>query len=170
MLIEPGKVYTKIIFEEFQDEFMSAFEFYMKGNVDYGEDIVYTVVNVDTSKEFCVIRKKIINSLSYSCKLFEMNKILCDQAIKILREVMNLRELPNARLQRTTWYMNLCSNFTKISSRSSESEETYKVAVEHANELSNIIEEMLSTQLDGTSHENDVQGSVSITDNDSKRV
>ncbi|TXG54145.1 hypothetical protein EZV62_019401 [Acer yangbiense] len=95
MLIEAGKVYIKIIFEEFQDEFMSALEFYMKSTVDDGEDIVYTVVDVDTSKEFRVIWKKINNSLSCSCILFEMNGVLCGNAIKILIEVMNLKELPS---------------------------------------------------------------------------
>ncbi|TXG47764.1 hypothetical protein EZV62_027058 [Acer yangbiense] len=197
MLIEAGKVYTKIIFEEFQDEFMSALEFYIKSTVDDGEDIAYIVFYVDTSKEFPVIRKKIDNSLSCSCRLFEMNGVLCGHAIKILREVMNLKELPSeyilkrwtrkarsesvkdmdgcdiqvdARLQHTTWYRNLCSIFTKIYSRGVESEETYKVAVKRANELSNIIEEMLSSQLYGSSHENDDQGSALITDNDSNRV
>ncbi|KAK2638482.1 hypothetical protein Ddye_026277 [Dipteronia dyeriana] len=172
MLIEAGKVYTKIIFEEFQDEFMSALEFYMKSTVDDEEDIVYTIVDVDTSKEFRVIRKKINNSLSCSYRLFEMNGVLCGHAIKILREVLNLKELPSeyilkrwtrksrsesvkdmdgrdiqvdARLQQTAWYRNLCYIFTKISFRGAESQETYKVTVERANELNNIIEEMLST-------------------------
>ncbi|TXG60911.1 hypothetical protein EZV62_012274 [Acer yangbiense] len=162
-----------------------------------GEDIAYTVADVDTSKEFRVIRKKIDNSLSCSCRLFEMNGVLCGHAIQILREVMNLKELPSeyilkrwtrkarsesvkdmderdiqvdARLQHTTWYRNLCSIFTKISSRGAKSEETYKDAVERANELSNIIEEMLSSQLYGSSHENDDQGSALIIDNDSNRV
>ena len=76
----------------------------------------------------------------------------------------------DARLQHTTWYRNLCSIFTKISSRGAESEETYKIAVERANELNNIIEEMLSSQLYGSSHENDDQRSTLITNNDSNGV
>ncbi|KAK3222721.1 hypothetical protein Dsin_009746 [Dipteronia sinensis] len=76
----------------------------------------------------------------------------------------------DARLQQTTRYRNLCFIFTKLSSMGVESEETYKVAVGRANELSNIIEEMLSSQLFGISYENVDQGSAPITDNDNKRV
>jgi hypothetical protein len=192
MLIEAGNVYTKIIFEEFQNEFVSVLDFFMKSTIDDGEDIVYTVVDLDTSKEFRVKRKKSDNYVTCCCKLFEMNGVLCGHAIKILREVMNLKEIPSeyilkrwtrkarsesvqdmngrdiqvdAKLQQSTWYRSLCSIFTKISSRGAESEETYKVAVEHANNLSNTIEEMLSSQLDGTSHEKDDQGSAPIIDN-----
>nr|XP_011468393.1 PREDICTED: protein FAR1-RELATED SEQUENCE 5-like [Fragaria vesca subsp. vesca] len=190
MLIEAGNVYTKIIFEEFQNEFVSALDFYIKTTVDTREDIVYTVGDLDTSKEFRVIRKKSDNYVSCCCKLFEMNGVLCGHAIKILREVMNVKVIPSeyilnrwtrkarsnsvkdmhgrdiqvdTKLQQTTWYRSLCSIFTKISSWGAESKETYEVAFEHANKLRTTIEEMLSSKRDGTSHEKDDQGSAPIT-------
>ncbi|KAF8395820.1 hypothetical protein HHK36_019774 [Tetracentron sinense] len=104
-----------------------------------------------------------------------MRGILCSHAIKVLKDVMNIMELPNqyilkrwtrkakvecvqdmhgrniqvdARLLQTTWYRLLCSIFTQISFRASESNETYKMVDEKAKELLKVIEDMLNLQID----------------------
>lgn len=53
------------------------------------------------------------------------------------------------KLQRTCRYRALCSTFTRISSRASESEKTYKLANEHAIKLAKLIEDLLNLKMDG---------------------
>ncbi|KAF8389645.1 hypothetical protein HHK36_024164 [Tetracentron sinense] len=113
-----------------------------------------------------------------------------DQKNYILRDVMNIMELPNqyilkrwtrkariecvqdmhgrdiqvdARLQQTTWYRSLCSIFTRISSRASKTEDTYNMADEKAKELLKVIEDMLNLKIHGIVQDNDNHNSPSIT-------
>ncbi|KAF8403312.1 hypothetical protein HHK36_011414 [Tetracentron sinense] len=119
-----------------------------------------------------------------------MRGILCSHAIKVLRDVMNIMELPNqyilkrwtrkpmieceqdmhgrdiqvdARLQQTTWYRSLCSIFTRISFRASETEDTYNMADEKTKELLKVIEDMLNLKFHGMVQDNDNHNSPSIT-------
>ena len=63
---------------------------------------------------------------------------------------MHGREIQaDSKLQQICTYRVLCSTFTKISSRASESEKTHKLANEHEIKLAMLIEDLLSLEIDG---------------------
>ncbi|KAL5857939.1 hypothetical protein ACOSQ3_005397 [Xanthoceras sorbifolium] len=98
--------------------------------------------------------------LSCNCRIFETKGVLYSHIIKVLRDNMNIKEIhdqyllkkwtkqarskcvqdiyrreiqEDPKLQQTSRYWSLCSMFTRISSRVSESENAYNLANEHAN-------------------------------------
>ena len=114
--------------------------------------------------------------------MFEMNKVLCSDAIKVLREIMNIKEITdhyilkrwtkkarsecvrnmhgheiqaNPKLQQTSRYKCLCSIFKRISSRASESEKPYNLASEHASNLARLVEDILHLEINGNEHVKD---------------
>ncbi|KAK2662456.1 hypothetical protein Ddye_001030 [Dipteronia dyeriana] len=134
MLIQAREVFTKAIFLEF---------------------------NMNLNKERHV-KMDTHNTLSYSCRMFEMKGVLCSHVIKILRDALNINEIPtqyilkrwtkqarvecvqdmhrreiqeDPELQQTYQYRPLCSIFTRISSRASESEKTYILVTEQASKI-----------------------------------
>ncbi|KAK1575614.1 hypothetical protein Q3G72_006971 [Acer saccharum] len=122
------------------------------------------------------------NKLSCSCKMFKMKWVLCSHIIKILRDALNIKEIPtqyilkrwakqarvecvqdmhrreiqeNPKLKQTCLYRSLCSIFTKISSKASESEKAYILANEHAINLTKLVEDILHLKMAGDNHEKD---------------
>ncbi|XP_062021084.1 protein FAR1-RELATED SEQUENCE 5-like [Rosa rugosa] len=174
MVIKAGNIYTKAAFEEFQIQYEKALDYNLVGCIQDGDDIVYKVAFNGHPKERCVRVKK-DHSVSCSCRLFEIEGILCRHAIKILTNYMNVKEIPDqyilkrwtrkarservkdmygqdiqvdTNLQQTSWYKSLSSISTKISSRAAEREETYQLALHHLGELSKAIEDMLCSKMD----------------------
>ncbi|XP_062013915.1 protein FAR1-RELATED SEQUENCE 5-like [Rosa rugosa] len=174
MVIKAGNIYTKALFEEFHIQYEKALDYNLVGCIQDGDDILYKVAFNVHPKERCVRVKK-DQSVSCSCKLFEIEGILCRHAIKILTNYMNVKEIHDqyilktwtrkarservkdmydqdihvdTNLQQTSWYKSLSSISTKISSRAAEREETYKFVVHHLGELSKAIEDMLCSKMD----------------------
>ncbi|KAK3188638.1 hypothetical protein Dsin_028199 [Dipteronia sinensis] len=117
-----------------------------------------------------------------------MKGVLCSHIIKILRNALNIKEIPtqyilikwtkqarvkcvqdmhgseiqeDPKLQQTCRYRSLCSIFTRISSTASESEKTYILANENAINLTKLVEDILHLETVGDKHEKD-DGSQNI--------
>ncbi|KAI9162626.1 hypothetical protein LWI28_029049 [Acer negundo] len=143
--------------------------------VDDDGSLLYIVTKDESFKKWLVKRKS-DNLLSCSCRMFEMKGVLCSHVIKVLREAMNVKDIPdqyilkrwtkqaraecvqdmhgheiqaNPKLQQTYQYRSLCSIFTRISSRASESEKAYNVAYEHASNLARLVEDILCLEIAG---------------------
>lgn len=155
MLVPPREVYTKIIFQEFQDEREEAIDLSIQNYFVEGECFLYTISLDIHSKNRCV-KWEIDGTLSCNCMMFERKGVLCSHMIKVLRDVMDIKEfLPSqyilkkwtkqarakaiqdmhgceiqadSKLQQTWRYRVLCSTFTKISSRASVSEKNTQVS------------------------------------------
>ncbi|KAK3205574.1 hypothetical protein Dsin_019620 [Dipteronia sinensis] len=180
MLIQVREVYTKAIFLEFQHQFEQAVELNMNCVMNDGN--IFYSVNMD-----CV-SKESDNTLSCSCMMFEMKGVLCSHIIKILIDALNIKEIPtqyilkwwtkqarvecvqdmqwreiqeDPKLQQTCRYRLLCSIFTRISSRASESEKAYILANEHAINLTKVVEDILHVEIAGDNQEKD-DGSQNI--------
>ncbi|XWS50525.1 hypothetical protein CRYUN_Cryun12cG0094200 [Craigia yunnanensis] len=144
-----------------------------------GENIFYSV-KIDGAFKERYVKKETDNTLSCSCKMFEMKGVLCSHAIKVLIDALNIKEIlveyilkrwtkqarvehvqnmygreiqEDPKLQQACRYRSLCSIFTKISSKVSESEKTYILANEHASNLAKLIEDTLLLEMDGNSPE-----------------
>ena len=146
MLAHAREIYTKVIFQEFQDQFEKSIDLSVKKDSRDGEYLVSTVGMNDFEKG-CV---KIENdgTLACSCRRFEMRGVLCSHIIKVLRDVMDVKEIPigyilkrwtkqaraecikdmygreiqaDPKLQQMCRFRSLCSIFTKISSWAFES-------------------------------------------------
>lgn len=185
MLKQAGDLYTKTIFEEFQDEFVNSIETTIEDILHDGDTTVYTVVDDDDTK----VRKVMINnndSLACSCRKFEIKGILCSQFLKVLREIKKIKELPeqyilkrwtkkarsknvkdryehdirvDVELHQTLRYKSLMAIFRAIACRASEREETYNISVTKMDELSANIESILSTKMNTQIQGNSEQGS-----------
>ncbi|KAK0577311.1 hypothetical protein LWI29_031140 [Acer saccharum] len=106
--------------------------------------------------------------------MFEMKGDLCSYVIKVLREAINVKDIPdqyvskrwtkqarvecvqdmhgheiqaNPKLQQTYQYRSLCSIFTRISSKASESEKACNLAHEHASNLARLVEDILRLEI-----------------------
>ena len=121
---------------------------------------------------------------------------MCSHAIKVLRDALNIKEIlaqyvlkrwtkqarvervqdmhgreiqEDPKLQQACRYRSLCSIFTKISSRASESEKAYILAKEHASNLAKLIEDTLHLEMDGNSlekgHDSEDVGKMDCTQN-----
>ena len=66
----------------------------MKKCVQDGENFLYTIIMGDNSKERYVKREG-NDTLSSSCRLFEMEEIICSHIIKVLKDTLNIKETPN---------------------------------------------------------------------------
>ena len=155
MLVPPREVYTKIIFQEFQDKLKEAIDLSIQNSVIEGECLRYTI-SMDKHSKNRSVKREIDDILSCSCMMFEKKAVLCSHMIKVLRDVMDIKEfLPSqyilkkwtkqarakaiqdmhgreiqadSKLQQTCRYRVLCSTFTKISSRASVSEKNTQVS------------------------------------------
>ncbi|KAF7143109.1 hypothetical protein RHSIM_Rhsim05G0213300 [Rhododendron simsii] len=169
MLIEAGKVYTKTIFEEFQEEYVDALELCITGRLDHLQepDCILYLIAADRLRQ---VKRDGDGNLSCSCRLFEMRGVLCSHAIKVLKDAMNIMEIPSQyilkrwtrvaraevvqdyrgrdieadpKLEKNTRYKSLCSLFNKIASRASELKDTYEVSIEQGTKLLQTVEGML---------------------------
>ncbi|XP_024039370.1 protein FAR1-RELATED SEQUENCE 1 [Citrus clementina] len=164
MLAHAREIYTKVIFQEFQDQFEKSINLFVKKDSRDGEYLVCTV-GMDDFEKGCV---KIENDGTLACsyKRFEMRGVLCSHIINVLRDVIDVKEIPigyilkgwtkqaraecikdmyrreiqaDPKLEQTCRYRSLCSIFTKISSWASESKKAYKLANAHAMDLARLI-------------------------------
>ncbi|GMQ02743.1 hypothetical protein CsSME_00048833 [Camellia sinensis var. sinensis] len=169
---QAAAVYTNKIFEEFQDEYVKSLEVNIEEIENDGESTVYTVLDSDGIK-VRKVRQECDDSVTCNCRKFEMKGILCSHCLKILRERLNLKEIPSqyilkrwtkkarsenvkdrcghdiqvdVRLHQTSRYRSLMAIFRSVACRASESEETYNLTVEKADELIADIETMLSAK------------------------
>ncbi|TXG69505.1 hypothetical protein EZV62_004440 [Acer yangbiense] len=178
MLIQVRDIYTKPIFEEFHEQFVEAVELNITNCIEDNRDFVYTLTMYDAFGK------------DDNCK---------NHAIKVLRDIMNIKEIPDQyilkrwmkkarsecvqnmhghkiqadpKLQQTSRYRSLCSIFTRISSRASESEKTYNLASEHASNLARLVEDILHLEINGNEHVKDQESEdtnivMECTQNDS---
>ncbi|KAK2641396.1 hypothetical protein Ddye_023159 [Dipteronia dyeriana] len=173
MLTQAREFYTKAIFEEFQVQFLEATELSLESCVD-DDGSLLQIVTKDGSFKKWLVKRKSDNLLSCGCRMFEMKGVLCRHGIKVLREAMNVKGIPDQyllkrwtkqaraefvqgmhgheiqadpKLQQTYQYRSLCSIFTRISNRVSESEKAYNVAHEHASNLARLVEDILLLEI-----------------------
>ncbi|XP_028111051.1 protein FAR1-RELATED SEQUENCE 5-like [Camellia sinensis] len=93
MLIQMGNVYTKKIFEEFQNEYFRSIESEIKA-VEYGEaSTIYTVVDVG-NKHARKVKMERDGSLGCNCTKFEREGILCCHSLKVIRDILKMKEVP----------------------------------------------------------------------------
>ncbi|XP_062014022.1 protein FAR1-RELATED SEQUENCE 5-like [Rosa rugosa] len=181
MLYEARRVYIKLIFEDFQDQFESSLEASITNCVDIDGGKIYTVIRDGYSRERQVKRDS-DDIVSCSCRLFEMKGVVCRHIIKVLREVMQIKEIPehyilkrwtkkaraesvqdmhgreiqpDPKLQQASWYRSLCSTYIRISNRASENEKAYKLAMIHAEKLAKEIEDLLWSEMNANGDENE---------------
>ncbi|XP_059635747.1 protein FAR1-RELATED SEQUENCE 1-like [Cornus florida] len=174
ILMHAGNVYTNAIFEEFQNQYVKAMEADIKGCREEGGIFIYTIV--DHQSRDRQVKRSLDDFLSCSCGMFEMMGVLCSHVIKILREVMHVKEIPRAyilkrwtrdvkvrfvqdnhgrnikadvKLEVTSRYKNLCHLFTKISSMAAENDESYTAALHHIDELSKVIDNIWKLKIYG---------------------
>lgn len=81
----------KAISKLFQDQLEQSIELSITNCVVEGDIFVYTVELDDKSKKRKV--KMEGSTVSYNCRLLEMKGIMCSHAIKVLREVMLIKEI-----------------------------------------------------------------------------
>ncbi|GMP83698.1 hypothetical protein CsSME_00037519 [Camellia sinensis var. sinensis] len=114
--------------------------------------------------------------LSCSCKKFEVKGIVCQHCLKVLREIINAKDLPaqyilkrwtkkaraetvkdrrgydvkaDVKLHQSDRYRSLMNMFRAIASRAAESEETYHLSLAKGEELSVMVEDKLSVHTFG---------------------
>ncbi|XP_004295506.1 PREDICTED: protein FAR1-RELATED SEQUENCE 5-like [Fragaria vesca subsp. vesca] len=181
MLYEARKVYTKVIFEEFQNQFESSLEASITSCVDTDDGgKMYTIIRDGYSRERKV-KRDVGDILSCSCRLFEMKGVICRHMIKVLREVMQIKEVPehyilkrwtkksraesvqdmhgreiqaDPKLQQASRYRSLCSTYIRISIRASEHEEAYKLAMTNAEKVAKEVEDLLRSEMNDKVDEN----------------
>ncbi|GMP63518.1 hypothetical protein CsSME_00025168 [Camellia sinensis var. sinensis] len=94
MLKQVAEIYTKTIFEEFQNEYVQSIEAFIVGTINDGESTIFTIRTVEDEKKDKNVRMDRDGSLSCSCKKFEGKGILCRHCLKVLRDICNARDLP----------------------------------------------------------------------------
>ncbi|XP_028077049.1 protein FAR1-RELATED SEQUENCE 5-like [Camellia sinensis] len=93
MLIQKGNVYTKKIFEEFQNEYFRSIESDIEA-IEYGEaSTIYTVVDVG-NKHARKVKIERDGSLGCNCTKFEREGILCCHSLKVIRDILKIKEVP----------------------------------------------------------------------------
>ncbi|KAK3228310.1 hypothetical protein Dsin_008172 [Dipteronia sinensis] len=112
------------------------------------------------------------NTLSCSCRMFKMKGVLCSHVIKILKDALNIKEIPTQYiLKRWTKQARVecdqdmhgheiqedpkLQQTCRISSSASESEKAYILANELASILTKLVEDTLHIEMAGNSHEKD---------------
>ncbi|XP_028069787.1 protein FAR1-RELATED SEQUENCE 5-like [Camellia sinensis] len=94
MLKQMADIYTKIIFEEFQNEYVQSIEASIVGTIHDGESTIFTIqTDVDGKKDKNMTMDR-DGFLSCSCKKFEVKGIVCQHCLKVLREIINAKDLP----------------------------------------------------------------------------
>ncbi|XP_028121982.1 protein FAR1-RELATED SEQUENCE 5-like [Camellia sinensis] len=151
MLSQMGNVYTKNIFEEFQDEYFISVESDIQA-IEYIDGCsLYTVVDA-IGKNARKVKMEMDGSLACSCSKFERKEILCSHCLKVMREILNLKEIPSqyimkrwtkqargeavtnklgneiqvdVKFKQASRYKTLMTAFRSIACRAAETEESY---------------------------------------------
>ncbi|KAL7235672.1 hypothetical protein ACSBR1_019042 [Camellia fascicularis] len=93
MLIQMGNVYTKKIFEKFQNEYFRSIESDIEA-IEYGEaSTIYTVVDVG-SNHARKVKMERDGPLGCNCTKFEREGILCCHSLKVITDILNMKEVP----------------------------------------------------------------------------
>ncbi|CAL5348783.1 unnamed protein product [Camellia sinensis] len=176
MLKQVAEIYTKTIFEEFQNEYVQSIEASIIGTTNDGESTIFTIRTMVDGKKDKIVTMDRGGCLSCSCKKFEVKGILCRHCVKVLRDIFNATELPpqyifkgwtkkakaervkdrrgyevkaNVKLHQSDRYRSLMTMFRAIASRVAESEETYQLLVSKGEEMSVMVEDKLSLHICG---------------------
>ncbi|KAL7208744.1 hypothetical protein ACSBR1_030472 [Camellia fascicularis] len=170
MLIQMGNVYTKNIFEEFQNEYFRSIESDIEA-IEYAEaSTIYTVVDVD-NKHARKLKLERDGSLGCNCTKFEREGILCCHSLKVIRDILKMKEVPlqyilkrwtkqaraktvkdikgndiqvDVKFQQASRYKTLMTAFRALASRVAETEETYDFCIAHLATLGANVERKLS--------------------------
>lgn len=93
MLIQMGNVYTKKIFDEFQNEYFRSIESDIEA-IEYGEaSTIYTVVDIG-NKHARKVKMERDGSLGCNCTKFEREEILYCHSLKVIRDILKMKEVP----------------------------------------------------------------------------
>ncbi|XP_028073995.1 protein FAR1-RELATED SEQUENCE 5-like [Camellia sinensis] len=169
MLIQMGNVYTKKIFEEFQNEYFRS-ESDIEA-IEYGEaSTIYTVVDVG-NKHARKVKMEREGSLGYNCTKFKREGILCCHSLKVIRDILKMKEVPSqyilkrwtkqaraetvndikgndiqvdVKFQQASRYKTLMTAFRALASKPAETEETYDFCIAHLATLGANVEGKLS--------------------------
>ncbi|XP_028082883.1 protein FAR1-RELATED SEQUENCE 5-like [Camellia sinensis] len=176
MLKQMADIYTKIIFEKFQNEYVQSIEASIVGTIHDGESTIFTIqTDVDGKKDKNVTMDR-DGFLSCNCKKFEVTGIVCRHCLKVFREIINAKDLPaqyirkrwtkkaraesvkdrrgydvkvDVKLHQSDRYRSLMNIFRAIANRAVESEETYHLSLAKGEELSVMVEDKLSVHTCG---------------------
>ncbi|KAG5552334.1 hypothetical protein RHGRI_010423 [Rhododendron griersonianum] len=154
----PGGV--REVLGRFLDEYEEEEEFVMAWNAMLDE---YNL-RIDKLRQ---VKRDRDGNLSCSWRLVEMRGVLCSHAIKVLKDAMNIMEIPSQyilkrwtrvakaevvqdyqgrdieadpKLEKNTRYKSLCSLFNKIASRASELKDMYEVSIEQGTKFLQTVE------------------------------
>jgi hypothetical protein len=96
ILLQTSKIYTPIVFEQFQNEFEKSMAAYIKALEQHNE----FTIDIDTMQEGSVFVEecKVIGnyseqSISCRCRQFKRIGLLCSHALKVL-DILNIKSLP----------------------------------------------------------------------------
>ncbi|XP_028108868.1 protein FAR1-RELATED SEQUENCE 5-like [Camellia sinensis] len=176
MLKQVAQIYTKTIFEEFQNEYVQSIKASIVGTINDGESTIFTIRTVVDEKKNKNVTMDRDGSLSCSCKKFEVKGILCQHCLKVLRDIFNATNLHaqyilkrwtkkaraeyvkdsrgydvkvDVKLHQRDRYRSLINMFKAIASRAAKNEETYHLSLAKGEELSVIAEDKLSVHTCG---------------------
>ncbi|XP_042504355.1 protein FAR1-RELATED SEQUENCE 5-like [Macadamia integrifolia] len=173
MLKQVVDVYTPVIYEMFQKEYVESLDCVVHSCNEMGTTTEYKVTVVEKNHENTVTFNSLNGTILCSCKKFEFIGILCSHALKIL-DLRNIKVLrsqyilkrwtknaksgsiatgnactaqtdPKFDLSRR--YKELCGNFVKIAARAAETEETYTFAANYSEHILHGIEEILKRKI-----------------------
>ena len=135
-----------------------------------------------TTNKVRKVKKNENGNLSCCCRLFEMRGVLCSHAIKVMKDELQIMEIPlpyilkrwsrNARsesvqdlhgrnieadpkLEQRSRYKSVCSLFNKVSSRGSELKGTYELCIQYGTDLVQKIETMIALHVSNQSLDKD---------------
>ncbi|XP_028068489.1 protein FAR1-RELATED SEQUENCE 1-like [Camellia sinensis] len=167
-----GNVYTKKIFEEFQNEYFGSIESDIE-TIEYGEaSTIYTVIDVG-NKHTRKVKMERDDSLGCNCTKFKREGILCCHSLKVIRDILKMKEVHpqyilkrwtkqervktvkdikgndiqvDVKFQHASRYKTLMTAFRTLASRAAETEETYDFCIAHLATLDANVEGKLSAR------------------------
>ena len=170
ILKHAAEVYTPIVFETFQREFLQMWDCDIRR---YGEQngpiIEYKVSSCGSNYEHSVTFNSPISNVLCSCKKFEFVGILCRHVLKVF-DLRSIRTIPlqyilkrwskNAKVGTTKdccgaiihnnpkeevgrRYKEMCHVLVKIAARASESQKTYLTVMDYADKILEEIDDSL---------------------------
>ncbi|XP_028121919.1 protein FAR-RED IMPAIRED RESPONSE 1-like [Camellia sinensis] len=176
MLKQMADIYTKTIFEEFQNKYVQSIEASIVGTIHDGKSTIFIIqTDVDGKKDKNVTMDR-DGFLSCSCKKFEVKDRVCRHCLKVLREIINAKDLStqyilkrwtekaraesvkdrrwydvkaDVKLHQSDRYRSLMNMFRAIASRAAESKETYHLSLAKGEELSVMVDDKLSVHTCG---------------------
>lgn len=167
ILRHAAKVYTPAVFKLFQEQVMQTLncDLFYSGDID--AEKVYKIKVYGKRNEHVVKFSTSGGQVNCSCKKFEFVGILCCHALKIL-DINNIKKIPEQYIL-NRWTIDgkaihikgnfephkdpkikllqrrneLCRMFVKLADRAAESDDTYIMAVRHAEKLAEEVEKSL---------------------------